>query len=134
VLKWLLGREADIRAIDAEGRTVLQFAAKRGHSDVVITLLNGGADTEAIDAKGRTALHYAAGNGSENVVEMLLSVVNGNIVSTQDANGKTALDFLASWREKVRGSHKTSNRREIGQHQIIPVRKTADTIKRVPGL
>ena len=95
MLKWLLGREADIRAIDAEGRTVLQFAAKRGHSDVVITLLNGGADTEAIDAKGRTALHYAAGNGSENVVEMLLSVVNGNIVSTQDANGKTALDFVA---------------------------------------
>jgi Protein kinase domain/Ankyrin repeats (3 copies)/Ankyrin repeats (many copies) len=95
VVEILLRNGADIQAIDAEGRTALQLAASRGHTDVVRTLLNRGADAEAMDSKGRTALHFAAGHGSEKVVEMLLNVVNSNIISAHDTNGKTALDFAA---------------------------------------
>ena len=55
------------------GLTALHWAAREGHRDVVVVLLERGADINAQDKlQGRTALHWAADEAEEQIVELLL--------------------------------------------------------------
>ena len=51
---------------DQEGYTALQTAARRGHTQVVLTLIQAGADMNAETEDKHTMLHSAAvgGNGA----------------------------------------------------------------------
>ena len=49
----------DINARDADGRTLLSWAAQRGHIDAVEFLLQQGADVDQPDKEGKTALQRA---------------------------------------------------------------------------
>ena len=62
-LQMLLGRQPDIDARDANGRTALMLAVLRGESRAVDMLLAAGADPNAADGSGTTPLRAAiAGN------------------------------------------------------------------------
>jgi len=70
---------------------VLSLAAKKGHLDIVMALLNAGADANAIDAKGRTALHRASeGNHLDIAKSILVAGANPNII---DEEGRTPFDI-----------------------------------------
>jgi ankyrin repeat protein len=85
--------EVDVNVQNYEGVSVLQLAARKGHSAVVSTLLQAGADPEAVDKLGWTALHSAAGNGNDSVVDQLLAA--GADATVQNNNGWTALHRAA---------------------------------------
>ena len=62
-LQMLLGRQPDIDARDANGRTALMLAVLRGEARAVDMLLASGADPNAADGSGTTPLQAAvAGN------------------------------------------------------------------------
>ena len=60
VVDLLLGRGAQIDAVDDRGRTPLMMAAELGHAEVAATLIGRGADQAVRDKSGRTALDLAA--------------------------------------------------------------------------
>ena len=67
--------ELPIHGLDArnkEGSTSLHLAAKAGHMDVVVALLDGGADINARDSAGNTALSLASAAGHIGVVMYLI--------------------------------------------------------------
>lgn len=76
------------------GQTALNLAAKRGHHNVLVTLIGKMQNKSGIalgDKDQRTALHLAAGFGLGSVVEYLLDhAADSNLVNAQDANGWTA--------------------------------------------
>lgn len=68
--------EAQVKALlsapdQAEGNTALMLAAKNGHVDTVLMLVDLGADVDALNRKKQTALDLAAIEGRAKVVEAL---------------------------------------------------------------
>jgi ankyrin repeat protein len=55
-----------------DGETPLCAAAKAGHLEIVIFLVDAGADVNGLSAKGGAPLHFAAHFGRRDVVEYLL--------------------------------------------------------------
>ena len=73
-----------------EGFENLHWAAKNGHEQVVLFLLESGVDIEIKDnKKGLTALHKAAASGHTNVVQLLLQ--RGANIEARDGDGNTPL-------------------------------------------
>ncbi|XP_077869080.1 uncharacterized protein LOC102804262 [Saccoglossus kowalevskii] len=71
------------------GRTALAIASRKGHVEVVKTLLSSGALIESKDKLGQTALVVASGKGHVEVVKTLLSA--GALIESKDEGGFTAL-------------------------------------------
>lgn len=98
VVEMLLGK-VDVAVQDETGQTALHFAAKRGHKEAALHLLDGLSDDDRkryagiFDRESRTALHFAAGCGSKAVVNILLK--NGANPCLRDSKRKTALHFAA---------------------------------------
>ncbi len=66
------GLDSNLR--DVNGQPLLYKAAKAGHADIVVLLLDRGAEIDAkTKATGRTALSQAAFSGHLDVVELLLA-------------------------------------------------------------
>ena len=63
---------ANINTKNHRGKTLLMYAAKLGHNDIVEFLLKKGAETESYNHKGRTALFLAVKNKQSDVVKLLL--------------------------------------------------------------
>ncbi len=81
---------------DAEpflGMTALDWAAVRGHADLVRLLLDRGADVKVRSTAGNTPLHYAALAGNPDIIESLLRA--GAHVNERNNNGDTALHYAA---------------------------------------
>jgi ankyrin repeat protein len=78
---------------DFGGQTLLVYAARGGHEDLVKLLLNAGADIEAKTNSGITALMEAAESNEEKVVELLLD--RGADIHAKDNDGSTALMIVA---------------------------------------
>jgi ankyrin repeat protein len=76
---------------DAEenGRTALIEAARRGHSDLALILIDAGADVNAKDTYGVSSLMFAAITGSGEVIVKLLE--KSADVNVRDQDGRTAL-------------------------------------------
>eukprot|EP00730_Choanoeca_flexa_P005777 TRINITY_DN12020_c1_g1_i8.p1 TRINITY_DN12020_c1_g1~~TRINITY_DN12020_c1_g1_i8.p1 ORF type:complete len:1180 (+),score=177.83 TRINITY_DN12020_c1_g1_i8:115-3654(+) len=69
--------------------TPLHFATKRGHDDIVRTLIQHGCYVDARDEDGATALHYAVSSGRAQVMDILLE--HGCNVDAADRARQTPL-------------------------------------------
>lgn len=76
---------------DAEERgiTALMDAARRGHTDVTLALIDAGTNVSAGDERGVTPLMYAAISGSPEVIKKLIA--SGADVNARDRDGRTVL-------------------------------------------
>ena len=122
---YLLSKGADVMATNPKGETCLHIAAKNGHSNCVVRLLNSrintpGAATRLADLvftegleevkyvdlhnlAGMTALHVAALNGSAVTVQALLASgasldaqITGSNLTPWLSRGSTALHIAAA--------------------------------------
>ncbi|MEM7055454.1 MAG: ankyrin repeat domain-containing protein [Bacteroidota bacterium] len=75
------------------GRTPLQLAAVKGHSNVVKYLVEQGADVSKQDNEEGYVLHYATSGGDVNIVKYLIE--RGAKVHVKDKNGFTILHVAA---------------------------------------
>lgn len=71
------------------GTTAVHDAARRGHVDVMKSLIDEGADLNAKDGRGRSALHYAAERDLDTMATILLCA-DANI-EVEDEEGRTPL-------------------------------------------
>lgn len=95
-LRLVLQKGARVSGQDM-GKMALFLAAKRGHEEIVGTLLDAGADVSARSRLGsgqQTALHAAAEHGHERVAALLLNS-GADIEDRNCMNGYTPLYFAA---------------------------------------
>ena len=85
-LELLRDAGADLEAVDGYGFTPLHYAARRGDTKIVSSLVEAGVD---VDAK---TLHYAAGRGDTKIVSLLVDA--GVDVDAKTPDKETAL-YLA---------------------------------------
>jgi ankyrin repeat protein len=71
VVKYLLGKNVDVKAVTTDGRTALHMAAQHGDSPIVVLLLAHGANIDATDKKGWTPLDRAMKWGHADTAEYL---------------------------------------------------------------
>lgn len=78
---------------DQLGLTPLIWAAREGHTDVVVQLLQAGAKANHQDRSGQTALACAAFKGHAGVVDILLleKYTTQTVINLLDREGKNAL-------------------------------------------
>ncbi|GLH16945.1 E3 ubiquitin-protein ligase mind-bomb, partial [Gryllus bimaculatus] len=74
VVKLLLERGADVRAVARDGRTALHVAAENGQVKAMELILQTGAeqDLNVVDSRGEAAVHVAMEKGHKRLVELLL--------------------------------------------------------------
>jgi len=94
VLKYLVGRGADVNARDDDGITPLHSVASRGHLEAVRILIEKGTRLEAQTSAGATPLHLAAANGRKEVADFLAG--NGAPLHIRDDKDDTPL-HAAAW-------------------------------------
>jgi len=100
IMEILLGKGAQLEAVDNEGRTPLHWAAMGGRTPAAELLISKGSQVDARDNTGRTPLHEAALNGHDGVLEFLLE--KGAGINTRDNEGRTPLHFARQYaREKT---------------------------------
>jgi len=88
-LQELLDQGLDINQVDADGRTILHWAAVKGQEEVVSKLLNQRSlELQVQDKDGKTALHLAAATGGLTVLDGLKEKIN---LTASDNNGSLAL-------------------------------------------
>lgn len=88
MVKLLVAHGADVKAVDAFGRTAL-FEVRKDGEGTLAWLLAKGCDPHAADARGRTALHDAALMRRDGIVRALLDA--GCKPDVRDARGRTPL-------------------------------------------
>ena len=92
----LIANGLDVDAIDknCSQRSPIHFAALRGHSEVVQSLIEAKANVNARDVSGETPLHFSAINGDTEIIRLL---VNANAsINCKTNHGNTPLHYLAS--------------------------------------
>ncbi|KAL8702560.1 MAG: hypothetical protein Q9201_004277 [Fulgogasparrea decipioides] len=72
VIQFLVRQGVPLDKTDAQGRTALHQAARRGYASIVKTLVEHGADVDVENELGWIPLQDAAASGQETVVEQLL--------------------------------------------------------------
>jgi ankyrin repeat protein len=97
VLRALLNRGADVRAVDDEGNTALHHGAFGGDAEVVAMLVASGASLTCKSQIGKTILMDAAMGGFKaHVLESILQASGAQGLDDADASGCTAL-WYACW-------------------------------------
>jgi hypothetical protein len=81
--------QVDLDAPDRLGRTPLVYAAERGHTAVVESLIEAGACVRTRDHMGATPLHWAALRGHGDIISLLLN--NGAQADAEVKGGGTPL-------------------------------------------
>ncbi|HKK92461.1 MAG TPA: ankyrin repeat domain-containing protein [Longimicrobiales bacterium] len=75
--------------------TPLMVAARTGHGDAAVLLLDAGANPSATTSTGVTALHFAAGAGQTQAVRALVAA-GVDVDARESAMGQTPLIFAAN--------------------------------------
>jgi len=90
----LVDRIDDVNLANADNRTALMVAAKKGRVEIVRRLIARGADVNAINHNGGTALMFGAISGDTDLAKLLLS--NGAFVDARGSNGWGAVMVAAA--------------------------------------
>ncbi|XP_055346550.1 integrin-linked protein kinase homolog pat-4-like [Paramacrobiotus metropolitanus] len=88
---WLDDTEHDMNVGDDHGFSLLHWAAKEGHANVVDMLLSRGARVNQTNMGDDTPLHLAASHGHREIVQKLLR--NKADVNFVNEHGNTALHY-----------------------------------------
>ena len=102
LLRWLVGRGANVNHQDRIGYCALHFAAQERHTAIAKTLLDSGASTELRDVLGNTPLWTAgfSARGDFGVFRLLLK--RGAVLENRNNAGKTVRDLaLTLFPEKL---------------------------------
>ncbi|KAF6219747.1 hypothetical protein HO133_003572 [Letharia lupina] len=91
-LLYLLGKGANVNAIDANAKTALHHLSNGENTALIDLLVERNADINVKNEQGLTALHLAAVKGNTPVVEILLK--SGVDIEQKSEN---ALSLAASW-------------------------------------
>ena len=89
----LLAAGANAKLTEADGTTLLHWAAERGDADIAAQLIARGADAKAANRFGVTPLSVAALTGNARLVTLLLE--GGASPTTKSPEGETALMLAA---------------------------------------
>lgn len=73
VVKFLIGKGANVHRKAGGGRTMLHLAAQNGNPQIVEYLIKAGLDANVLDERGGTAARWAAENGHIETLEILSS-------------------------------------------------------------
>ena len=84
---------ADVSIVDGRGMMPIHWAALRGHSQVVIALLDNGANVEGKNTAGWTPIMHASLEGHPEIVKILLE--RGADVNARTIVSGTALMFAS---------------------------------------
>ena len=88
----LLDGEVPVDNFDLDGRTALQYAAMKNHTNVIYELLQRGADVNKRDRDdGKTALHWSAMYNKTGAIRLLLR--NGASTTIKDKWDRTPIDL-----------------------------------------
>jgi len=98
MVKFLIGKGANVRAKDEYGSTPLHDAAYRGSTEIVGILLHNGAEVSAKDKFGDTPLHKASECGREKVVGILIKA--GADVNERNIRERTPLHTAVYYKRK----------------------------------
>ncbi len=82
---------SDVNWKDQNGKTLLHYAAWKGHKESAELLIANGADVNAKDDKGGTPLHVAAWEGHTEVAELFIA--KGADMNAKMEDGDTPLDL-----------------------------------------
>ena len=82
---------SDVNWKDQNGKTLLHYAAWKGHKEIAELLIANGADVNAKDDKGGTPLHVAAWEGHTEVAELFIA--KGADMNAKMEDGDTPLDL-----------------------------------------
>jgi ankyrin repeat protein len=87
----LLDSDHAVNKADAQGRTAMHMAARRGSLEIFRILLSHEGDAERLDRQGRSVVHHAAMSGSLEVVMFLDE--SGHELDAVDRDGWTPLHW-----------------------------------------
>lgn len=76
--------------------SMLELAAKHGHTEVVEVLLDHGADANDADTLGWTALHFAAEDNQAKTADVLIMIAGADINAIEHM-GRTPIHDAAAW-------------------------------------
>ncbi|KAL4866147.1 hypothetical protein BDV12DRAFT_187657 [Aspergillus spectabilis] len=93
IMKFLLGKGANIEARDDDAQTALSWSARKGQVEAISLLLDKGANIESKDRFGQTPLSLAARRGHREAVRFLLE--RGAKIISKDRSGRTAQDWAS---------------------------------------
>jgi ankyrin repeat protein len=91
-VKYLISKNADVNAVDEQGRTALMEAVNAYKLDEIKDLVDNGADINKADNKGCTALMRAAYIGIPELVKYLLE--KGADKTMKDFDGNLAIHYV----------------------------------------
>lgn len=94
MVRLLVSKGADFRALDQGGTTALHAAAFSGNFPITQFLIELGLDVNAKSNRGRSVLAWAAETGKEDVARLLIA--NGAILNSRDEYERTPLHILAA--------------------------------------
>ncbi|TMW69777.1 hypothetical protein Poli38472_001933 [Pythium oligandrum] len=97
IVRELLGRGANLNAVDNCSRTALACACLEGTTEVVKELVTRDLDLDSVDKYHTTALHYAAGIGNLPMVKTLLDA--GASINAKGAGPATAVHQAAVYND-----------------------------------
>jgi ankyrin repeat protein len=100
ILKYLLGKGAEINGRRDNGLTPLLAAAGNPNPEAARFLLLAGAETGATDPSGRTALMLAVWLNQNDEVAKIMAA-GGVDPAARDHQGRTALDYLGAERPEL---------------------------------
>ena len=91
LIESLLKKEANLKAINKEGKTAAHFARGEEKHETLKVLIENGSDPEMADVNGNTLLMYAAKRGLDSLIKFLIK--KGANIDAINKEGKTALWF-----------------------------------------
>jgi ankyrin repeat protein len=92
-VRTLLGQNADVNGVQADGSTAIQWAAYRNDGALADLLIAAKADVNLANRNGVTPLRLAATNGSAEMIDKLLKA--GASANETAPNGETPLMYAA---------------------------------------